>query len=50
MQTCFDVAVVWKIYLWSPVLPDTVVPVHSVPVQRSEGNQMTQGLKNWIDA
>ena len=45
-QAYSDVAVVWKIYLWSVVLPDTGAPVHSVPVQRSEENQ-NDSTKNW---
>lgn len=45
-QAYSDVAVVWKIYLWSLVLPDTGAPVHSVPVQRSEENQNVS-TKNW---
>lgn len=45
-QAYSDVAVVWKIYLWSLVLPDTGAPVHSVPVQRSEENQ-NDPTKNW---
>lgn len=43
-----DVAAVWKVSLWSPVLPDTGAPAHWEPVQRSEENQ-NDPTKNWTN-